>query len=368
MRRIALVCALSVPVLGCSFVDDFDKFKAATSGADDDAAVVPDDELDAALPGPDAAPRDADASTRADGALPGAADGSAPGDTGTAGDVRDGGDAAVVPRCGDGHIDMQLDEKCDDGNEEAGDGCEPKTCTITPSEICGGVSCNDTDPCTIDMCDATLGCVHRPIDADKDGYSPGKCKAPSGLKGGDCNDANPAAYPSAVEACDMVDNDCDGDVDDGAPMLRCYPDLDGDRFANQKADARTACVCPAGTIAESMPLDPARNDCWDDPASRGEDVFPGQTKFFAAAYGTNSGSAKRSFDYDCDGNVVPELKALGAPACGGLLNLLLCEMAVGFVGEAAPACGDTGEYATCSPGLLSAGCTGVSEQRTQSCH
>jgi len=42
-------------------------------------------------------------------------------------------------------------------------------------------------------------------DLDGDGYSPGA---------GDCDDADPAVNPGAVEACDQVDNDCDGMVDE----------------------------------------------------------------------------------------------------------------------------------------------------------
>ncbi len=42
-------------------------------------------------------------------------------------------------------------------------------------------------------------------DADGDGYNAST----------DCNDANPAINPSAVEACDGIDNNCDGQVDEG---------------------------------------------------------------------------------------------------------------------------------------------------------
>lgn len=44
-------------------------------------------------------------------------------------------------------------------------------------------------------------------DLDGDGYSPA---------GGDCDDADPSAYPGSPEVCeDRIDNDCDGLFDEG---------------------------------------------------------------------------------------------------------------------------------------------------------
>ncbi len=46
------------------------------------------------------------------------------------------------------------------------------------------------------------------VDGDGDGWS---------TVAGDCDDANAAVNPAAVEVCDGVDNDCDGTIDEGCP-------------------------------------------------------------------------------------------------------------------------------------------------------
>jgi hypothetical protein len=52
-------------------------------------------------------------------------------------------------------------------------------------------------------------------DADLDGYISEACG------GDDCNDNNDSIHPGAAEACDSVDNDCDGTVDEGCPPPSC---------------------------------------------------------------------------------------------------------------------------------------------------
>ena len=57
-------------------------------------------------------------------------------------------------------------------------------------------------------------------DADGDGFGDPAtemilCEEPVGYitDGSDCDDTDSAAYPSAEEVCDDVDNDCDGELD-----------------------------------------------------------------------------------------------------------------------------------------------------------
>ncbi len=89
-----------------------------------------------------------------------------------------------------------------------------------------------------------LGCLDadgREVDRDGDGFA---CL--------DCNDADPAIRPGAAEACDRVDNDCDGLVDD-APCVCAPLEVAGARFA----------LCDV-----AMPYAEARELC----AARGEEL------------------------------------------------------------------------------------------------
>jgi len=77
--------------------------------------------------------------------------------------------------------------------------------------------CDDGDKCTKDTC-VNGKCVYEPLvgcgwcetDADGDGYY-------SFCNPGDCDDSNAAIFPGAQEVCDDLDNDCDGQVDEGCP-------------------------------------------------------------------------------------------------------------------------------------------------------
>jgi hypothetical protein len=53
------------------------------------------------------------------------------------------------------------------------------------------------------------------VDADNDGSARCTDPATGQFLGGDCDDTNPARYPGASESCNNVDDDCDGDTDEG---------------------------------------------------------------------------------------------------------------------------------------------------------
>lgn len=138
-------------------------------------------------------------------------------------------------------------------------------------EICDGAD-NDCDGAVDDEAvDPALWYA----DADADGFgdvavSTTACDAPTGYVADatDCNDADAAFSPAVIEACDGVDNNCNGEVDTDSPAAsRYYPDVDLDGYGDSAAGV-TACTQPAGTILDG-------SDCDDtNPA-----ILPGAVEY-----------------------------------------------------------------------------------------
>ena len=103
-----------------------------------------------------------------------------------------------------------------------GPGCVDADGDLWESDACGGTDCDDADPdihpfaleaCNglDDDCDGSVSIPEQ--DGDGDGVTP--CD-------GDCDDGDSGAYPGADELCNGADDDCDGTVDEGFD-----PDGDG---------------------------------------------------------------------------------------------------------------------------------------------
>jgi len=147
---------------------------------------------------------------------------------GTADDDCDDGNDQIFPGatdlCGDG-----IDQDCvgglavetdDDGDgypECAGD-CDDSDATLTPVDSDNdGLSSCDGD------CDDTQISLNL-TDADTDGYS--TCA-------GDCDDLEPAVNPGATEECNLVDDNCDGQL----LSVEADGDSDGDPLCTDCDDA-----------------------------------------------------------------------------------------------------------------------------------
>ncbi len=111
------------------------------------------------------------------------------------------------------------------------------------------------------------------LDGDGHGDTAGAvvaCAAPAGFvdHGGDCADDDATVNPEAEEVCDGQDQDCDGEIDEGASTdaPTWYEDRDGDGYGDASR-AAVACQAPAGFVERA-------GDCDDGEAS----VNPGATE------------------------------------------------------------------------------------------
>ena len=114
------------------------------------------------------------------------------------------------------------------------------------------------------VADGTLSSTYYQ-DADGDGYgdptvSQVSCVQPAGYVADDtdCNDGNSAINSGATEVCDGVDNNCNGQADEGL-LNTHYQDSDGDGYGNPLVVV-VDCTPPAGYVTDS-------SDCNDADSS-----------------------------------------------------------------------------------------------------
>ena len=170
----------------------------------------------------------------------------------------------------DGFVSSNTD--CDDNNANQ---------NAASAEICNGED---------DDCDGAIdnGLIFLDFftDIDGDGFGAGDViSSCTDLGSGyttnntDCDDTNSGVYPGAEELCNSIDDNCDGQTDDGT-LTVYFIDNDGDTYGNPSVSI-LACVQPIGYT-------PDDNDCNDTDAN----INPG-----AEDIGGNG------IDENCDGQI-----------------------------------------------------------------
>lgn len=164
---------------------------------------------------------------------------------------------------------------------QAGD-CDDTNADVNPgqTELCNG----EDDNCNGQTDEGLLATYF--LDSDSDGFGDDNMTitdcGPSGdyvANGGDCDDSNNTVFPGADELCDGIDNNCDGEVDEGLSPMDYYLDSDGDGFGSGMAISD--CTSPGADYVTQT------GDCDDSNA----DINPGATEICDGV------------DNNCDGDI-----------------------------------------------------------------
>ena len=164
--------------------------------------------------------------------------------------------------------------------------CDDTDATINPD---GVEVCNDKDDDCNGLLDDGVGDTWY-ADSDGDGFGNANsrqqaCAAEEGWVDNDldCNDGNDLVNPDSEEVCDEMDNDCDGEIDEGVTST-WYADNDFDSYGDPN-DSVESCIEVDGYVNVA-------GDCNDGSAA----VYPGALDICNAA------------DDDCDGTVDEDVK------------------------------------------------------------
>lgn len=105
------------------------------------------------------------------------------------------------------------------------------------------------------------------------------CDIPVGfvIDSTDCNDADNMMFPTAIDICNGVDDNCNGTIDEDAVFIAYYIDADGDGFGNPDT-VEMFCFIPSGYVTDNT-------DCDDT----NENIYPGAPEILNA------------IDDNCDG-------------------------------------------------------------------
>jgi hypothetical protein len=241
----------------------------------------------------------------------------------------DDSDARIKPGVSD--ICDSIDNDCDGETDEDatqfaffadadGDGYSGGRPVLSCRALTGysetSLDCDDTDPGlhpgAAESCDGVDNDCDGEVDEgvlidgylDRDGDLHGDPDTPIAscaggdrfsLVGDDCNDYSTAIHAAQLEICDGIDNNCNGEVDEGAAPVNWYPDTDADGFGDADGESRLSCYPLPGYAL-------LNTDCDDQRAS----IRP------------NSVEQCDGIDNDCDGQIDEGLRGLYPEICDGV--------------------------------------------------
>jgi hypothetical protein len=255
-------------------------------------------------------------------------------------------DAAYNPGAVEDDCTDPADYNCDGSTGYAdvdGDGwaacedCDDRDATVNPDggELCNGVD-DDCDG-DVDEDDAADAATWYE-DADGDGYGDAgstavACGEPAGFTDddSDCDDSDASVHPAGAESCNGIDDDCDGDVDEGV-QTTFHADADGDGYGDAASTAE-ACAAPSGYVSDDTDCDDA--DATVSPA--GTELCNGVDDDCDGTVDEDSAADAATWYRDDDGDGYGDIAATTAA----------CSQPGGYVGDATDC--DDGDAAV-SPG------------------
>ncbi len=268
------------------------------------------------------------------------------------GDDCDDGDAALSPST-PWYLDADIDGYGDPLAVTTG-------CTQPWAHVDNDLDCNDLDfainPTTV-----------WPYDGDGDGYGHPVftvvgCDPPDGApEATDCDDSEPTTSPGAVDVCDGIDNDCDGDFDD-VISVTWYADDDGDGSGDPTSTIDD-CAPQPGYVLNGDDCDDgdaflnARDDDGDGVTACDADCDDADSSSYPGA----DDPCEDGVDQDCDGSDICILTWNGIASGVAVADLAGWELCYTGTYENEPQM--TNVLAACDGDNLLIGCapTGASE-------
>ena len=151
---------------------------------------------------------------------------------------------------------------------------------------------------TVEINDACSLFSYYYADRDNDGFGDAfnlvfSCSQPIGFvtDNTDCNDNNVSVNSGTTEICDGIDNNCDGNIDEGFTLIEQYPDTDGDGYGDFNSPPSYFCNLEPGFATNNSDCDVI------DPS-----INPGATEICGDGADNNcDGNVDEGCDTDLDG-------------------------------------------------------------------